>query len=69
VLLGISKRGDRYLRTLLVHGARSALHRIERHRGARAMRYIESTAKARRAIASEMRLPVHIIDDEPSGVA
>ena len=25
VLLGISKRGDRYLRTLLVHGARSAL--------------------------------------------
>ena len=26
-LLGISKRGDRYLRTLLVHGARSALAR------------------------------------------
>ena len=26
-LLGISKRGDRYLRTLLVHGARSALQR------------------------------------------
>jgi len=24
-LLGISKRGDRYLRTLLIHGARSAL--------------------------------------------
>ena len=24
-LLGISKRGDRYLRTLLVHGARAAL--------------------------------------------
>jgi transposase len=37
VLLGISKRGDRYLRTLLIHGARSALHRIERHRGARAI--------------------------------
>jgi transposase len=37
VLLGISKRGDRYLRPLLVHGARSALHRIERHRGARAI--------------------------------
>jgi len=36
VLLGISKRGDGYLRTLLIHGARSALHRIERHRGARA---------------------------------
>jgi transposase len=24
-LLGISKRGDRYLRTLLIHGARSVL--------------------------------------------
>jgi transposase len=30
VLLGISKRGDRYLRTLLIHGARSALCRVER---------------------------------------
>jgi len=30
VLLGISKRGDRYLRTLLIHGARSALCRAER---------------------------------------
>lgn len=26
---GISKRGDRYLRTLLIHGARSALNRCE----------------------------------------
>jgi len=25
-LMGISKRGDMYLRTLLIHGARSALH-------------------------------------------
>ncbi len=25
MLLGISKRGDRYLRTLLIHGARAAL--------------------------------------------
>jgi transposase len=37
VLLGISKRGNRYLRTLLIHGARSALYRIERHRSARAV--------------------------------
>jgi transposase len=29
VLLGISKRGDRYLRTLLIHGARSALCRCK----------------------------------------
>ena len=29
-LLGISKRGDRYIRTLLIHGARSALGRIRR---------------------------------------
>ena len=28
VLLGISKRGNRYLCTLLIHGARSALYRI-----------------------------------------
>ena len=29
VLLGISKRGDRYLRTLLIHGARSIVSRAE----------------------------------------
>jgi transposase len=34
-LFGISKRGDRYLRTLLVHGARSAMRTVERHRAAR----------------------------------
>jgi transposase len=32
VLLGISKHGDRYLRTLLIHGARSLLYR--KHRSA-----------------------------------
>ena len=31
-LLGISKRGDRYLRTLLIHGARSAVRAIERRK-------------------------------------
>ena len=35
VLLGISKRGDRYLRTLLIHGARAALRTAERRPGAR----------------------------------
>ncbi len=30
-LLGISKRGDRHLRTLLIHGARSALRVVDRH--------------------------------------
>jgi transposase len=34
-LLGISKRGDRYLRTLLIHGARSALVRCGRKTDAR----------------------------------
>lgn len=29
VLLGISKRGDKYIRTLLIHGARSVISRIE----------------------------------------
>ncbi len=28
-LMGISKRGNKYIRTLLIHGARSALGRIE----------------------------------------
>jgi transposase len=35
VLLGISKRGDRYLRTLLIHGARIALHLIQAARSIR----------------------------------
>ncbi|MFM0572778.1 IS110 family transposase [Paraburkholderia caledonica] len=36
VLLGISKRGDTYLRTLLIHGARAVMHAAERaqHRNA-----------------------------------
>src|SRR5271163_517657 len=32
ILLGISKRGDRYLRTLLIHSARSALRCAPRKR-------------------------------------
>ena len=35
VLLGITKRGDRYLRTLLIHGARSALRQGKRKGDAR----------------------------------
>ena len=31
VLLGITKRGDKYLRTLLIHGARAALQGWRRH--------------------------------------
>jgi transposase len=31
ILLGISKRGDAYLRTLLIHGARAALRTASRH--------------------------------------
>jgi transposase len=30
-LLGMSKRGDSYLRTLLIHGARSVLSQVKRH--------------------------------------
>jgi transposase len=30
-LLGMSKRGDSYLRTLLIHGARSVLQQVARH--------------------------------------
>lgn len=30
MLLGISKRGDTYLRTLLIHGARAVLQSVKR---------------------------------------
>jgi transposase len=34
-LLGISKRGDSYLRTLLIHGARSVLRRVDKKQDAK----------------------------------
>jgi hypothetical protein len=37
LLLGISKRSDRYLWTLLIRGARSALWRVERRRDRRSI--------------------------------
>jgi transposase len=37
LLLGISKRGDRYLRALMIHGARSALRVAARKRDPRSM--------------------------------
>ena len=59
VLLGISKRGDRYLRCLLVHGARSVLrcaaHRDDRlSRWAVAMQAKRGTHKATVALANKM---------------
>lgn len=39
VLLGISKRGDRYLRSLLVHGARAVVHQAA-HKDDRLSRWI-----------------------------
>ena len=36
-LFGISKRGDRYLRTLLIHGARSALGRVRNKQDPRSL--------------------------------
>ena len=59
VLLGISKRGDRYLRSLLVHGARSVLRRAE-HRQDRLSRWVlgvqatRGTHKATVALANKM---------------
>ena len=34
-MLGISKRGDRYIRCLLIHGARAALQHAGRHQDRR----------------------------------
>ena len=44
-LLGVSKRGDRYLRTLLVHGARSALTAAGRRTDRRSRRVLEVRAR------------------------
>ncbi len=46
VLLGISKRGDKYIRTLLIHGARSVINRIERKTDRRS-RWLQSLVARR----------------------
>lgn len=48
VLLGISKRGDTYLRTLLIHGARAAVAAAKRKQDARS-RWINTLAARRGA--------------------
>jgi transposase len=48
VLLGISKRGDAYLRTLLIHGARAALRTADRHTDATS--HWACTVRARRGM-------------------
>jgi transposase len=45
-LLRISKRGDRYLRTLLIHGARATVYRARRKTDARS-RWIMSLERRR----------------------
>jgi transposase len=45
-LLGISKRGDRYLRTLLIHGARATVHRARCKTDSRS-RWIQSLERRR----------------------
>ena len=47
-LLGISKRGDAYLRCLLVHGVRSAI-RTTKDKGDRLSRWITSLQERRHA--------------------
>jgi transposase len=46
-LLGISKRGDTYLRTLLIHGARSVLFNLKRDHPARADGWLARVAARR----------------------
>ncbi len=50
-LLGISKRGDRYLRTLLIHGARSVVYRCDKKEDARSrwLRNLKQRRGANRA--------------------
>jgi transposase len=54
VLLGISKRGDRYLRTLLIHGARAVISHVKNKEGRRArwlQQLIERRGGNRAAVA------------------
>lgn len=46
LLLGISKRGDKYLRTLLIHGARSAVHHAQ-HKDDRLSRWVNAIRERR----------------------
>lgn len=48
ILLGISKRGDAYLRTLLIHGARAVMRTADRHEDA--LSQWARTLKARRGV-------------------
>ena len=52
VLLGISKRGDRHLRTLLIHGARSALRFAARHPDRRSRWAAATEARRGRNVAA-----------------
>ena len=48
-LLGISKRGDAYLRTLLIHGARAAIRAAQRRTGSRENTWISKLLVRRHA--------------------
>jgi transposase len=50
-LLGISKRGDRYLRTLLIHGARAALRGATRRDDLRSRWVLELEKRRGRNVA------------------
>ena len=51
-LLGISKRGDRYIRYLLIHGARAALRAAGRHDNRRSRWALEVESRRGRNIAT-----------------
>ena len=59
LLLGISKRGDAYLRTLLIHGARAVMRTADRHEDpicqwARSVKARRGVHKATVALANKM---------------
>lgn len=59
ILLGISKRGDAYLRTLLIHGARTVMRTADRHEDAltqwaRSVKARRGVHKATVALANKM---------------
>ena len=51
-LLGISKRGDRYIRCLLIHGARAALQQAGRHQDRRSRWALEVEERRGKNVAA-----------------
>ncbi len=67
-LLGISKRGDRYLRTLLIHGARAALRAAPR-RGDRRGRWAVGVEERHFARLADLHIHIRQVEERADATA